>query len=74
MLNNLREVITQKGSTIDPLPEELEICKALIQDKINEVVKLQEEISLLQEFVASKRLNSAAPNSALAGQAVFQTQ
>jgi hypothetical protein len=55
MLNKVTEVITQKGTRIAPLPEELEICKALIQDKMNDVVRLQEEISLLQDFVASKQ-------------------
>jgi len=73
MLNNVREVITQRGKNIQPLPEELEICKALIQDKLNEVICLQEEIALLQDFVASKQSNSSPSRSASADQAFLQT-
>lgn len=53
MLRNVNEVIEEKGKRVERLHEELEICKIVIQDKINEVLQLQEEISLLQEFPPS---------------------
>jgi hypothetical protein len=68
MLNNVTELIARKGNRLEPLHEELEICKALIQDKMNEVIRLQEEITLLQDFVTSKQLNPPAPISSSAGQ------
>jgi hypothetical protein len=68
MFNKLHQLIAQKAKLLDPLPEELEICKALIQDKINQVVALQEEITLLQEFVASRRSKAAEPEAAPADQ------
>jgi hypothetical protein len=74
MLNNVRELITQTAKAIEPAPEELQICKALIQDKLNEVVRLQEEISLLQEFLINRQSNSAALNSSSDGQAFSQCQ
>jgi hypothetical protein len=63
MLANLYELIAKKKSSIQPLPEEMEICRALIQDKKNDVIKLQEEISLLEDFLLSRQLNSAGPVS-----------
>lgn len=53
MLKNVNEVIEEKGKRVERLHEELEICKVVIQDKINEVLQLQEEISLLEEFLPS---------------------
>jgi hypothetical protein len=49
MLNNANDVITHNEKRLERLYEELEICKMLIQDKINEVVRLQQEIVFLQE-------------------------
>ena len=51
MLNNISEVIEEKEKRVARLHEELEICKMVIENKINEVVQLQEEIPLLQEFL-----------------------
>ena len=50
MLNNIDHVIAEKSKRIVRLHEELEICKLVIQDKMNEVVQLQDEILLLREF------------------------
>lgn len=53
MLKNLDEVIEEKGQRLERLREELEICKGVIQDKMNEVIHLQEEISFLHGFPPS---------------------
>lgn len=50
MLTNVDQVVTEKTRRIVRLQEELEICKVVIQEKMNEVVQLEQEILLLKEF------------------------
>jgi hypothetical protein len=50
MLKSVNEAIEEKSKRVERLHEELEICRILIQDKMNEAVQLLEELSLLQDF------------------------
>lgn len=58
MLSNVHEVIQEKRERVERLYEELEICKVVIQDKMSEVVQLEKDISLLQEFLPQNGLTS----------------
>jgi hypothetical protein len=50
MLTNMDQVVTEKTRRIVRLQEELEICKVVIEEKMNEVIQLEQEILLLKEF------------------------
>jgi hypothetical protein len=50
MLTNVDQVVTEKTRRIVRLQEELEICKVVIEEKMSEVIQLEQEILLLKEF------------------------
>ena len=50
MLMNVDQVVTEKTRRIERLQEELEICKVVIQEKMDEVIQPEQEILLLKEF------------------------
>ncbi|MGD0963844.1 MAG: hypothetical protein ABSA57_08090 [Candidatus Acidiferrales bacterium] len=54
MPDNIKEVIEEKAKRVDRLREELEICKLVIQSKMNEVIQIEEEILLLQELLVNQ--------------------
>ena len=52
--NDVSEVIAEKEKRVDRLREELQICRRVIQDKMNELIQLEEEILLLQGILVSR--------------------
>lgn len=50
MLTNVDQIVTEKTRRIVRLQEELEICKVVVQEKMNEVIQLEQEILLLKQF------------------------
>jgi hypothetical protein len=52
--NDVSEVIAEKEKRVDRLREELQICRGVIQDKMNELIQLEEEILLLQGILVNR--------------------
>lgn len=52
--NDVSEAIAEKETRVDRLREELEICRGVIQDKMSELIQLEEEILLLQGILVNR--------------------